>query len=141
MNHQDTKDTKGTPRKDLDAVTEFIASQVVDSAIKVHRILGPGLLESVYQSCFVQELRNRGIEVQSQVTLPIFYEGVELESALRIDLLVGGRVVVELKAVDELHPVHFAQLLTYLRLSERRLGFLINFNVPKLVDGLHRRVL
>jgi GxxExxY protein len=141
MNHQDTKSTKGTPRKDLDDATETLASQVVDAAIKVHRLLGPGLLESVYQSCFVQELRSRGIKVQSQVVLPIIYEGVELESGLRIDLLVGGKIVVELKAVDELHPVHFAQLLTYLRLSERRLGFLINFNVPKLVDGLHRRVL
>lgn len=141
MNHQGTKDTKGTPRKDLDAVTESIATQVVDAAIKVHRVLGPGLLESVYQACFVQELRTRGIAVQSQVVLPITYEGVELESGLRIDLLVGGAIVVELKAVEDVHAVHFAQLLTYLRLSGKRLGFLINFNVPKLVDGLHRRVL
>ena len=141
MNHQDTKDTKGTPRKDLDPITESLASQIVDAAIKVHRVLGPGLLESVYSACLVQELRQRQVEVQTQVTLPIQWEGNVLETGLRLDLLVGGRIVVELKAVDELHPVHFAQLLTYLRLSNKRLGFLINFNVPRLLDGLHRRIL
>ena len=141
MNHQGTKDTKATPRKDLDPVTEGLASQLVDSALKVHRILGPGLLESVYQACFVQELQARGLQVQSQVAVPIGYEGAEPSAGLRIDLLAGGCIVVELKAVDELHPVHFAQLLTYLRLSRKRLGFLINFNVPKLAEGIHRRIL
>ena len=142
MNHQGHEGTtKEAPRKDLDDFTESVAKQLVDSAIEVHRVLGPGLLESVYQACLIHTLRKRGLRVESQIELPILFDGVRIDSGLRLDLLIEDRIIVELKAVEVLHPVHFSQLMTYLRLSGRRLGFLINFNVPKLVDGLNRRIL
>ncbi len=142
MNHQGHEgSTKEAPRKDLDAFTESIAEQLVDAAIEVHRALGPGLLESVYQTCLIHALRKRGLRVDCQIELPIHFDSLRLDSGLRLDLLIEDRVVVELKSVEELHPVHFSQLMSYLRLSGKRLGFLINFNVSKLVDGLNRRIL
>ena len=115
-----------------------VTQLVINGAISVHRLLGPGLLESVYQSCLLQELRRLGLKVEEQVAVPIFYKGVRVGTDLRIDLLVEGKVVIEIKAVEEFHPIHSAQLLTYLRLTEKKVGLLINFNVNKLVEGVER---
>jgi GxxExxY protein len=111
---------------------------VVDAALRVHTALGPGLLENVYEACLHYELSRRGLEATRQRSLPITYDGLTLEAGLRLDLLVADRLIVEIKAVDTLLPVHKAQLLTYLRLSGLRLGLLINFNVVRLKDGIHR---
>jgi GxxExxY protein len=118
-----------------------LANSVVDAALTVHKALGPGLLESAYQACLKIELEKRGVPCAVECILPICYEGVTIESAYRIDLLVGHRLIVELKAVDQLLPIHSAQLLTYLRLSGNRLGLLINFNTPLIKDGIKRIVL
>jgi GxxExxY protein len=115
-----------------------VSGQVIGASIEVHRELGPGLLESAYESCLVYELRQRGIRVEQQVPQPVFYKGLQLECAYRLDLLVENRVIVELKAVEALLPVHQAQLLTYLKLRQLRLGLLINFNVPILKNGIKR---
>jgi GxxExxY protein len=120
---------------------ERIATEVVDSAFKVHSTLGPGLLESVYETCLTHELRKRGLKVQNQVTLPIIYDGVRLEAGLRIDLLVENQLVVEIKAVEAMAPVFEAQLLTYLKLTRNRLGLLVNFNVPRIKEGIKRVIL
>jgi len=135
--HQDTK----TPRKDLSNDEERVAALFVDAAIKVHRVLGPGLLESVYESCLAHELRQRGLKVETQVQIPIEYEGLHLDGGLRLDMLVNGIAIVELKALEKLLPVHDAQLLTYLKLANRRLGYLLNFNVPVMKTGISRFVL
>ena len=111
---------------------------MVDAAFAVHSRLGPGLLESVYEVCLAHELKKRGLKVERQVTLPVVYDEVRLEAGLRIDLLVGDCVLVELKAVEALLPVHKAQVLTYLKLTGFRLGLLINFNVPLIRDGVTR---
>jgi GxxExxY protein len=108
--------------------------------MKVHSVLGPGLLESAYQACLAHELRCRGFEVVVEVPLPVVYEGQKLEVGYRIDLVVEGRVVVEVKAVDAIHPIHEAQLLSYMRLSGIKVGLLINFNVLHLKDGIKRMV-
>jgi GxxExxY protein len=121
--------------------TEATASLVVDSAFRVHSILGPGLLESVYEACLRHELAKRATTVRQQVALPIIYDDLILDGALRLDLLVNDAVVVEIKAVETITPVHAAQVLTYLRLSGHRLGLLINFNVVRIRDGLKRFVL
>jgi len=113
---------------------------IVDSAVKVHWILGPGLLESTYHTCLLHELRKRKLEVLSQLPLAIHYDGIEIEAGYRIDMLVNGEVVVELKSVNQLLPVHEAQLISYMRLSKKRVGLLINFNVVKLKDGIRRKV-
>ena len=118
-----------------------LAKLVVDAAFKVHKVLGPGLLESAYQGCLEIELSNRGVSYMSQCVLPICYEGITIDGAYRIDLMVCDQLVVELKAVDQLLPVHLAQLITYLRLSGNRLGLLINFNTPLIKDGIKRIVL
>lgn len=115
-----------------------LARRVVDAAFKVHKVLGPGLLESAYQACLEIELKNRGIQHCSQYELPICYEKVTVEGAYRIDLLVENQLIVELKSVDQLLPVHAAQLLTYLKLSGNRLGLLINFNTPLIKNGIKR---
>jgi len=129
------------PRKDLSVREEWLASQIVDSAIHVHSALGPGLLESVYESCLEWELRSRGIGVQRQVAFPVRYGGVERTAGLRVDCVVDDLVILELKAVEAIQPLHEAQLLTYLRLSGRRLGFILNFNVPRMKDGIRRKVM
>ena len=123
--------------KELDA----LARQVVDAAFTVHKTLGPGLLESAYEVCLGIELNRRGINFESQLPLSIVYDDITVESAFRLDILVEDRLIVELKAVERLLPIHEAQLLTYLRLSQRRLGLLINFNTPLIKDGIKRLVL
>lgn len=110
--------------------TERIAQIIVDAIYKVHSTLGPGLLESVYSICLTHELRNRGLNVAREVTLPVLYDGVQIESGLRLDLVVESCIIVEVKAVEKLIPVFDAQLLTYLKLTGYTLGFLVNFNVP-----------
>lgn len=117
-----------------------ITGAVVNSAMKVHSLLGPGLLESAYQACLAHELRSRGLEVATQVALPVIYQGKKLEVGYRIDLVVEGRVVIEVKAVDAIHPIHEAQLLSYMRLSGIAVGLLVNFNVLHLRDGIKRMV-
>jgi len=113
---------------------------ILDSSIEVHRNLGPGLLESVYEVCLCKELILRNINLQRQVSLPVEYKNEKLDADFRIDVLVENEIIIELKAVEFLLPVHEAQLLTYLKLADKRLGFLINFNVPKLVNGFKRMV-
>lgn len=117
-----------------------ISGRVIEYAIKVHRALGPGMLEGAYEICLMHELAQNGFRVRSQVTLPIVYDGIKLDAGYRIDLLVEDAIIVELKALDRLHPVHEAQLLSYLRMSELKLGLLINFNVKLLRDGVRRVV-
>ena len=115
-----------------------ITGQVVDAAMKVHTKLGPGLLESAYEACLAYELRQRGLKVETQVSLPIKYEGVQLDVGYRIDLFVESRVIVELKAVEKMIPLYEAQLLSYLKQSGHKVGLLINFNVERLKDGIKR---
>lgn len=117
-----------------------ISKIVLDAAIKVHNQLGPGLLENVYKECLAHELICRGLVVQKEVGVPVFYEGIKLEIGFRIDLLIEGKVLVELKSVEALHDVHTAQILTYLKLSDCKLGLLINFNVVRVIDGYKRYV-
>ena len=117
-----------------------ISGEVVDASLKVHRALGPGLLESAYQACLLYELRKRGLDVSAQVEMPIRYDNVVIDTAFRIDLFVEKAVVVELKALPRIHPIHEAQLLSYLRLSGSKLGLLINFHVVLLRDGITRIV-
>lgn len=125
----------------LDIAIQQVAKQVVDAAFMVHKTLGPGFLESVYEACLVHELESRKIGFSRQVTLPVHYKQVTVDAGLRLDLLVEDVVVVEIKAVEIILPVHEAQLLTYLKLTGKRLGLLINFNVPLIKDGIRRRVL
>ena len=119
---------------------EKIGKAVLDAAFKVHTALGPGLLESVYETTMTYELQRNGLSVATQVAVPIIYEGAKLETAFRLDLLVENCVIVELKAVEKMNPLYEAQLLTYLRLSDIRLGYLINFYVPRLKHGIKRMV-
>jgi GxxExxY protein len=115
-----------------------ISGQILDAAIDVHKELGPGLLESAYEACLAYELRKRGLKVLTQVGLPVVYDEVQLDVGYRLDLLVEGCVVIELQSVEQIHPLHQAQLNTYLKLSDKRLGLLINFNVTRLKDGFKR---
>ena len=119
---------------------EEIATTIVDSVIKVHRSLGPGLLESAYQSCLAYELRKRGLRVGCEIILPIHYDGQTIDAGYRIDMLVEESIIVENKSVDQILPIHEAQLLTYLKLHNCRLGFLINWNVKLVKDGIKRMV-
>ncbi|HWB53388.1 MAG TPA: GxxExxY protein [Tepidisphaeraceae bacterium] len=122
----------------LDERVEAVAKEIVDAAYRVHHELGPGLLESVYEACLYHELRKRGLGVSRQVLVPIHYDGLVLDDGLRIDLLVENCVVIEVKAAEKNHPVFQAQLLTYLKLADQRLGLLINFNVEYIKDGIKR---
>lgn len=117
-----------------------ISGEIVDAAIEVHRVLGPGLLESVYEAALAQELRWRGFKVQTQVPLPVVYKGVDLNIGYRMDIVVENQVVVELKSIEKLEKVHSKQLLSYLKLSGHKVGLLINFNEALLKDGLKRLV-
>ena len=117
---------------------EELGRQIIGCALKVHSGLGPGLLESTYEICLLHELRQLQIDVKRQVPLPVRYAGLDLDAGYRIDLLVGDRVIVELKAVEQLLPLHVSQVLTYLRLSRVRLGYLLNFNVLRMKDGIRR---
>ena len=118
-----------------------LSGQVLDAAIEVHRLLGPGLLESAYRACLARELRLRGLAVQTEVPIPLIYKDEQMGCGFRIDLLVNELVVVELKAVEKLLPVHEARLLTYLKLCRRRIGFLLNFNATRLMSGFRRLVI
>ncbi len=117
-----------------------LSNAVISAAIEVHEVLGPGLLESVYEAALCHELGLRGVLVQRQLEVPVFYKGVSLSQAMRLDLLVDNTMVIELKSVDAILPIHKAQLLSYLRLSNRQVGLLINFNTPQLKQGIHRVV-
>ena len=137
MNHKDTK----AQRDPIPPEVNQLSKVVVDAAFTVHNKLGPGLLESVYEVCLAHELEKRGLRLQRQFPVPIVYDGLQLDAELRLDLLVEDCLVIELKAVEELLPVHEAQLLTYLKLTGHRLGLLVNFNVPLIRDGIKRIVL
>ena len=125
----------------LPAKIESLAKQTVDASIRVHRALGPGLLESVYETCLAHELRQRGLKVETQVVILVVFDGVCLEAGLRLDLLINRQLVVEVKAVEQMNRVFKAQVLTYLKLANLRLALLINFNVSLLRDGLERVIL
>lgn len=119
---------------------EEVGKQVVDAALKVHKALGPGLLESAYQICLAYELRKRGLHVECEVEQPIYYDGQRIDAGYRLDMLIEGCVIIENKAVETLLPIHQAQLFTYLRLRDCRLGYLINWYVPLIKDGIKRMV-
>ena len=120
---------------------ERIGREIVDAALTVHRALGPGMLESVYETCLSEELRRRGLATDRQVSVPVVYGDVRMDAGFRLDLLVEESVVVEIKSIDALASIHTAQVLTYLRFSGHRLGYLINFNTAILKNGLRRLVL
>jgi len=136
MNREDAKDAKTGGRGEI----EEIARVVVDSAIKVHRALGPGLLESAYQRCLRYELELAGLEVKCEHPQPIRYGDIDIDLGYRLDMLVEGQVVIENKTVEKVLPIHAAQLLTYLKLSNCRLGFLLNWNVKLMKHGIKRFV-
>jgi GxxExxY protein len=117
-----------------------LSGKIIECAIKVHRVLGPGLLERAYETCLLHELRKSKLNVERQVPLPVVYEGIRLEAGYVLDLIVEQAIILELKAVDALLPIHEAQLLTYLRLANLKLGLLSNFNVTLLKNGIRRRV-
>jgi GxxExxY protein len=121
--------------------TEEVASAIVDAAIKIHKSLGPGLLESVYEICLCHELAKRNIPFRRQLPLPVVYEGIRLETGFRIDVLADDCVIAEIKTVECITPLHEAQVLTHLKLSGKRLGFLLNFNVPVMKQGIKRFVI
>ena len=137
MNHKDTK----TQRNPIPNRVEEIAKIVVDAAFDVHSNLGPGLLESIYEVCLAHAVAKRGLTVDRQVPLPVLYDNIRLDAGFRLDLLVEGCLVVEVKAAEQILPVHKAQVLTYLKLTGHRLGLLINFNVPLIRDRIKRIVL
>ena len=118
--------------------TNEITGQIIDSAMKVHTALGPGLLESAYEACLAHELKKRGFQIERQKEMPIEYDGEVIDVGYRLDLLVNNTVVVELKAVSEIVPIHEAQIISYLKLGRKPIGLLINFNVKQLKDGVKR---
>lgn len=117
-----------------------ISGQIIDAAMQVHTALGPGLLESAYEGCLAFELTSRGIQVQRQLALPVMYRDHRIDVGYRIDLLVAGLVIVEVKAVERIAPIHEAQLLTYLKLADKRVGLLLNFHVLRMKSGIKRMV-
>jgi GxxExxY protein len=117
-----------------------LTGRIIEGAMKVHTVLGPGLLESAYEACLVHELAKMGLNSSSQVMLPVHYDGVRIDAGYRLDLLVEESVIVELKAIERVMPIHKAQLLSYLKLSGKQIGLLINFNVLHLKDGITRLV-
>jgi GxxExxY protein len=121
-------------------VEEELTAKIIQCAMKVHSVLGPGLLESAYEACLLYELRKSGLQAANQVELPVIYEEVRLDLGYRVDIVVEGRVTLELKAVDAVAPIHKAQLLSYLKLSGMKVGLLFNFNVVHLRDGITRLV-
>ena len=141
-NHGDTETQRKTQRKTQrapisDAVNE-VSGVIVDAAYQVHSNLGPGLLESVYEHCLEYELNSRGLNVQRQFQVPLIYKDLQFDCGFRIDLLVEGCVVVELKATEALIPLHTAQILTYLKITGHQVGLIINFNHATIKDGIHR---
>lgn len=140
MNHHgDTENTEASQRLTKARLNQ-LAEVVLGAAIEVHRHLGPGLMESAYETCLCHELGQRGIRFSRQIALPIQYKGLILDASYRIDVLVEGCLVIEIKAVEQVTDLHKAQLLTYLRLRDSWLGLLLNFNVPMMKDGIHRMV-
>ena len=127
--------------KILDEHTEWIGKQTVDIAFQIHKALGPGLLEKVYEACFAYELTKREIPFVTQKKIPIVYDSIIFEEGLRLDLLIDDLIIVEIKAQENYHPVWEAQLLSYLKLTNKTLGFIINFTVPLIKDGIKRMVL
>ena len=126
--------------KNNDMTENELAKLVIDLCIKIHKTLGPGLLESAYEECLAYELRQRNISFQRQVSVPLVYDGVELGEGFRADIVVEGKLIIELKSVAELQPVSYSQLLTYLRLTNIKLGLLINFGQRRMIDGIRRVV-
>ena len=126
---------------EIDIHREWIGKQIVDIAYHLHRDLGPGLLEKIYEACFCYELQKRNIDYVTQKKVPIIYDNIKFEEALRLDLLVDDLVIIEIKAQENFHPVWEAQLLSYLRLTDKRLGYIINFTVPVIRNGIRRMVL
>ncbi len=119
---------------------EEIASRIVAAAMKIHTALGPGLLESAYQKCLQYELQKDALKVECEVVLPVVYENVKIDAGYRIDMIVNSSVIIENKTIDKILPIHDAQLLTYLKMKNCRLGFLLNWNVPRMKDGIKRMV-
>lgn len=117
-----------------------LSKEILDASITVHKEMGPGLLESVYEFCLLKELQLRNIRAQNQVPIPLYYKGILLNKDFRIDILIENEIIIELKAVEIILPVHESQIISYLKLTNKRLGFLINFNVPLLKDGFKRFV-
>ncbi len=124
----------------MDMDIEEVAKKIVDAAIKVHTFLGPGLMKSAYQKCMEYELKKNGVSVECEVLLPITYEKIKIDAGYRIDMFVGSSVIVENKTVEKLLPIHEAQLLTYLKMKDSKVGFLLNWNVPRMKDGIKRMV-
>jgi GxxExxY protein len=133
VHHKGTKDTK--------ALADRLSFEIVGAAIDVHRQLGPGLLESAYEACLCREFTLRGIEFERQVVLPLHYRGLDVDCGYRLDLIVSGLVILEVKSVLKVLPVHKAQVLTYLKLLNLNLGLIVNFNVEMLRLGIHRMVM
>ena len=119
---------------------ERIGAKIVDAAYNVHKELGPGLLESVYEYCLIEELKSRNLTVNSQIKLPVIYKGKQLDKEFIMDILVENEIIIELKAVEIILPVHEVQLLTYMKLADKKLGYLINFNVPIIKEGIRRKI-
>ena len=140
MEHEDHKGLEDREVGPLSTSSEAVGREIVDAAIKVHRLLGPGLLESAYEQCLAHELTGRRLQVQRQVTLPIVFDGLRIDAGYRLDMVVNEAVIVEVKSVEALSRLHEAQILTYLRLSGMRLGFLLNFNAEQMRQGLRRFV-
>jgi GxxExxY protein len=120
---------------------EILSGRIIGAAMKVHSVLGPGLLESTYEICLTHELKKVGLKSETQVVVPVYYDNIRIDIGYRIDLLVENTIIVELKAVESLLPIHQAQLMSYLKLSQKRLGLLINFNSVYLRDGIKRIIL
>jgi GxxExxY protein len=133
--------TESQRHREIEDQKDPRTSPIIGAAIEVHRHIGPGLLESAYEECLCHELHLRGLQFQRQVPLPVSYKGLLLDCGYRIDLIVEQEIIVELKAIDKILPVHEAQLLTYLKMSGKRVGLLINFNNPLLTQGIIRRIL
>jgi GxxExxY protein len=117
-----------------------LSNKIIGAAIELHKVLGPGLLESAYENAFAYELQNIGLDVKQQVPMPFVYKDIKLDAGYRLDILVENKLIIEIKSVETLAPVHFSQVLTYLKLSELKLGLLINFNTKLLKEGIHRVV-
>ncbi|MFW5805344.1 MAG: GxxExxY protein [Bacteroidales bacterium] len=123
-------------KKELNRLSKII----LDACITVHKAMGPGLLESIYVECLVYELKKRGLKIKTEVPIPLVYNGVELSKRFRMDILVENEIIIEVKAIETILPVHEAQIISHLKLADKRLGFLINFNVPILIKGFKRFV-
>ena len=141
MNHEGAKVSKRAQSQDRKERSEAASREVVDAALKIHRQLGPGLLESAYEACLIHECRKRGLSVASQVVVPVEYDGIKLDHAFRLDLLIEESLVVELKAAEAILPIHEAQILSYMKLTGCHLGLLLNFHVPLMKDGIRRFIL